>query len=177
MAINVSDLPPKYQAQALQKYMAQQARRGPPPSPAADGPQKASKYHNSPTERITPSGAVLRFDSQKEARRYDHLIALEQAGQNRDLRLQVDFTLQEAYTDTEGRRVRAIRYRADFTYRTPPAKRWAVYADDPVGWSDKLGIPWDLVVEDVKSRATRTKDYLLKRKLLKDKLGIDITEV
>ena len=177
MAINVTDLPPKYQAQALQKYMAQQARRGPPSSPAADGQQKASKYHNSPTERITPSGAVLHFDSQKEARRYDHLAALEQAGQIRDLRLQVDFTLQEAYTDTEGRRVRAIRYRADFTYRTPPAKRWAVYADDPVGWSEKLGLPWELVVEDVKSRATRTKEYLLKRKMLKDKLGIDITEV
>lgn len=177
MAIDVKDLPPKYQAQALQKYMAQQKRRGPPPSPAADGPPKAGKYHNSPTEQITPSGAVLHFDSQKEARRYDHLAALERAGQIRDLRLQVDFTLQEAYTDTEGRRVRAIRYRADFTYRTPTAKRWAIYADDPVGWSDKLGIPWELVVEDVKSRPTRTKEYLLKRKLLKDKLGIDITEV
>lgn len=66
MAIDVKDLPPKYQAQALQKYMAQQKRRGPPPSPAADGPPKASKYHNSPTERITPSGAVLHFDSQKD---------------------------------------------------------------------------------------------------------------
>ena len=114
MAIDVKDLPPKYQAQALQKYMAQQKRRGPPSSPAAGGPPKASKYHNSPTERVTPSGAVLHFDSQKEARRYDHLAALERAGQIRDLRLQVDFTLQEAYTDAEGRRVRAIRYRAAF---------------------------------------------------------------
>lgn len=165
MAIDVKDLPPKYQAQALQKYMAQQKRRGPPSSPAADGPQKASKYHNSPTERITPSGAVLHFDSQKEARRYDHLAALEQVGQIRDLRLQVDFTLQEAYTDTEGCRVRAIRYRADFTYQAPAAY-----------WTEK-GPMWDMVVEDVKSRPTRTKEYLLKRKLLKDKLGIDITEV
>lgn len=117
MAIDVKDLPPKYQAQALQKYMAQQARRGPPPSPTANDRQMASKYHNSPTERITPSGAVLHFDSQKEARRYDHLAALEKAGEIRDLRLQVDFTLREAYTDTEGHRERAIRYRADFTYR------------------------------------------------------------
>lgn len=172
MAINVTDLPPKYQAQALQKYMAQQKRRGPPPSPAANGPPKASKYHNSPTERITTSGAVLHFDSQKEARRYDHLAALEQAGQIRDLRLQVDFTLQEAYTDTEGRRVRAIRYRADFTYYRPPESgSHAAY------WADQAGAPWVLVVEDVKSRPTRTKEYLLKRKLLKDKLGIDITEV
>ena len=29
MAINISDLPPKYQAQAVKKYMEQQARRGP----------------------------------------------------------------------------------------------------------------------------------------------------
>lgn len=43
------------------------------------------------------------------------------------------------------------------------------------GWT--LEVPWDLVVEDVKSRPTRTKEYLLKRKLLKDKLGIDIIEV
>ena len=166
MAIDVKDLPPKYQAQAIQKYMAQQKRRGPPPSPAAGGPPKASKYHNSPTERITPSGAVLHFDSQKEARRYDHLAALEQAGQIRDLRLQVDFTLQEAYTDTEGRRVRAIRYRADFTY---------MKARDEL--RKKYGPMGALVVEDVKSRPTRTKEYLLKRKLLKDKLGIDINEV
>lgn len=46
-----------------------------------------------------------------------------------------------------------------------------------MGWSEKLGLPWDLVVEDVKSRPTRTKEYLLKRKLIKDKLGIEITEV
>ena len=38
-------------------------------------------------------------------------------------------------------------------------------------------IAWTKVVEDVKSRPTRTKEYLLKRKMLKDKLGIDITEV
>ena len=35
MAINISDLPPKYQAQAVKKYMEQQARRGPLPSAAA----------------------------------------------------------------------------------------------------------------------------------------------
>ncbi len=148
MAIDVKDLPPKYQAQALQKYMAQQKRRGPPPSHAADGPPKASKYHNSPTERITPSGAVLHFDSQKEARRYDHLAALERAGQIRDLRLQVDFTLQEAYTDTEGRRVRAIRYRADFTYYRPPGSGSHV-----AYWADRAGTPWVLVVEDTRRKS------------------------
>lgn len=156
MAISVTDLPPKYQAQAVKKYMEQQARRGHMPSAAAVRKQpKGTKYHNTPTERVTTSGAVLRFDSQKEARRYDYLIERERAGLIRDLRLQVDFTLQEAYTDTVGRRVRAIRYRADFTYREGDC----------------------LVVEDVKSRGTRTREYLLKRKLMKDRLRIDITEV
>ena len=65
--------------------------------------------------------------------------------------------IQEAYTDTEGRRVRAIRYRADFTYHE--------------------GAQGVQVVEDVKSRATRTREYAMKKKLLKDRFGIDITEV
>ena len=157
MAINISDLPPKYQAQAVKKYMEQQARRGLVPSAAAvQDPEKVNKYRNTPTTRVTASGAVLRFDSQKEARRYDFLIERERRGEIRDLRLQVDFTLQEAYTDTEGRRVRAIRYRADFTY---------------------YGAQGQKVVEDVKSRATRTREYAVKKKLLKDRFGIDITEV
>ena len=124
MTISVTDLPPKYQAQAMKQYMEQQARRGTAPS-AAKEPPKGTKYHNTPTERVTPSGAVLHFDSQKEARRYDHLILLEQSGQIRDLRLQVDFTLQEAYTDTEGRRVRAIRYKA-ILHTTPRQARAAM---------------------------------------------------
>lgn len=157
MAINLSDLPPKYQKQAMEKYMKQQKRRGSVPSAAAaQSADKAAKYHNTPTERVTASGTVLYFDSQKEARRYDHLTIRQQAGEIHDLRLQVDFTLQEAYTDQEGRRVRAIRYRADFTYRERDGR---------------------LVVEDVKSKPTRTREYLIKRKLMKERRGIDITEV
>ena len=157
MAINLSDLPPKYQQQAMEKYRKQQTRRGPMPSAAdVQDPGKPMKYRNNHTERVTSSGAVIRFDSQKEARRYDHLILRQQGGEIRDLRLQVDFTLQEAYTDQEGRRIRAIRYRADFTYKERDGR---------------------LVVEDVKSRPTRTREYLIKRKLMKDRHGIEITEV
>lgn len=176
MAISVSDLPPKYQQQAIEKYMKQQARRGHMPSAASvQEPPKGKKYHNAPTERVTPSGAVLHFDSQKEARRYDHLILCLQAGRIRDLRLQVDFTLQEAYTDTEGRRVRAIKYRADFTYRRKPS--WNLATMDPGEFADAMEWEWPLVVEDVKSRATRTKEYMMKRKLMKERFRIDITEV
>lgn len=158
MAVNISDLPPKYQAQAVKKYMEQQARRGLVPSAATvQEPRKVNKYRNTPTTRVTASGAVLRFDSMKEARRFDWLIERERRGEIRELRLQVDFTLQEAYTDTEGRRVRAIRYRADFTY-----------------YEGTQGVK---VVEDVKSRATRTREYAMKKKMLKDRFGLEITEV
>lgn len=172
MGVDVKDLPPAYQAQALRKWAEQERKkgRGHIPFPAADAPQKARKYHNKPTERVTDSGAVLRFDSQKEARRYDELAALEQAGLIRELRMQVDFTLQEAYTDTEGRRVRAIRYKADFTYKKRPAY-WTRYERQcPDGM-------WILVVEDVKSRATKTKQYAMKRKMMKERFNIDIQEV
>lgn len=164
MAIDVKDLPPAYQAQALQKWAEQERRKNRTSlhCPASGATGGGRKYHNKPTERVTDSGAVLRFDSQKEARRHDELAALEQAGEIRELRMQVDFTLQEAYTDTEGRRVRAIRYRADFTY-------WRY--DDPPGGSVRF------VVEDVKSRATRTKEYAMKRKLMKERFNIDIQEV
>ncbi len=167
MSIDVKDLPPAYQAQALRKLMERERRkqRAPLPSPADAPTGGGRKYHNKPTERVTPAGNVLRFDSQKEARRYDELATLERAGKIRDLRMQVDFTLQEAYTDTEGRRVRAIRYKADFTYMKQS------FVDRDGEWQ------WALVVEDVKSRATRTKEYILKRKLMKERFNIDIQEV
>ena len=167
MSIDVKDLPPAYQAQALRKWAEQERKkkRQPLHCPADAGPGKPTKYHNKPTERVTASGAVLHFDSQKEARRYDELATLERAGKIRDLRLQVDFTLQEAYTDGEGRRVRAIRYRADFTYQKP-------------SFVDRDGETcWALVVEDVKSKATKTKQYAMKRKMMQEHFGIYIQEV
>lgn len=173
MAISVSDLPPKYQAQAMKKYMEQQKRRGPsPPAAQPQDPAKGAKYHNTPTERVAASGAALHFDSQKEARRFDALAARLAAGQIRDLRLQVDFTLQEAFTDTEGRRVRAIRYKADFTYWERDTEEENMAAS--TGWPCES---WRYVVEDVKSKATRTAKYAMKKKMLKDRFGYDITEV
>ena len=96
---------------------------------------------------------------------HPELAALEQAGKIRDLRMQVDFTLQEAYTDGEGRRARAIRYRADFSY---------MRVKETIG---EYTFRDQLVVEDVKSRATRTKEYIMKRKLMKERFNIDIQEV
>ena len=166
MAVRIEDLPPWAQAQAQRKMAEQRRPKAPPPSPTpppwAGG---GEKYHNVRTQRTLEDGSKVDFDSKKEARRYDELIAMLRAGEIRELKLQPQFTIQEAYTTPEGRRVRAIRYQADFSYERPTAP-------DCTGT-----VHWLPVVEDVKSRATRTRVYEIKKKLLQEKFGIEIREV
>lgn len=172
--MRIEDLPPWAQAQAVNQIMARQRRsngRSRAPSPALPDDEEemprrtAAKYHNRKAVRITAEGNTLEFDSQKEARRYDKLVMLLAAGKIRDLKLQPEFTLQEAYTTLEGVRVRAIRYRADFSYER---------ATEP----DCCGeVHWLPVVEDAKSEATKTRVYAIKRKLMHERLGIDVREV
>lgn len=137
---SMADMPPR-----MRELYARQQFPG-----AAAAPKKDTKYHSTPAER-----AGVRFDSQKEARRYDELMVMLRAGIITDLRLQPQFTLQESYVTETGERIRAIRYTADFSYR----------------FGGKL------VVEDVKSAATRTKEYLRNKKFMRSKYGIDIQEV
>lgn len=107
------------------------------------------KYHNQPT---TVNG--IRFDSKREAMRYQELMLLLRAGEIRDLRLQQTITLIEGYTTPDGEKIRPETYRADFAY------------------VDKYG---NKVIEDVKGKKTQV--YLLKRKQVQDKLGIRIREI
>lgn len=149
MAINISDLPIQYQQQAMAKLAKQEQRK------RAELQQPARlKYGNVKTGR-----GDLHFDSKKEARRFDELAVELAAGAIKDLRLQVEFTLQAAYTTPTGERVRAIRYLADFTYYR------------------NTGGSWEYVVEDVKSKQTRTKTYMMKKKMMADRLGLTITEI
>lgn len=95
------------------------------------------------------------FDSRKEAARYRELKLMLLAGEIEDLRLQVPFELIPRQMD--GKRVaeRAVNYIADFVY-TENGKT---------------------VVEDVKSLATRTPEYIIKRKLMRWVHGIAVKEV
>lgn len=147
MAIDVRAFPPQMQKQILAKLSAE----------VQTGKQKENKYHN-----VKDSRGEIRFDSKREAARFDELMMLQQAGVIRNLKLQHDFTLQEAYTTPQGERIRAIRYKADFSYETQ---------------KDAEKTRWTLVVEDVKSKPTRTKDYAMKRKMFREKYGFSITEV
>ena len=93
------------------------------------------------------------FDSLKEARRYKELILLEQTGHISDLELQKEYELIPSQR-INGRVVeRAVKYRADFVYKE----------------NGKT------VVEDTKG--VRTKEYIIKRKLMLYVHGIRIKEI
>lgn len=95
------------------------------------------------------------FDSRKEADRYIELLWLLKANQITDLRRQVSFELIPAIREN-GRTVqRATHYIADFVYQQDG----------------------QTVVEDVKSPATKTPLYQMKKKLMRWQYGIDIQEV
>ena len=98
---------------------------------------------------------VYGFDSKKELRRFIELQALEKSGMITGLRRQVKFELIPAQKDDKGRSIeRACNYIADFVY-------------------NQDGI---MVVEDVKSKATMTPAYIIKRKLMLYIHGIRIQE-
>lgn len=123
------------------------------------GEVKTGKYRN-----IRTRVDGIPFDSQKEASRFIELKYLLQAGRIRNLKLQPQFTIQESYVTPEGERVRAIRYVADFSYERPTSP-------------DQNGqIHWLKVVEDVKSHATKTAQYEIKRKLMLERFGIAVEE-
>jgi hypothetical protein len=114
------------------------------------GGGSVNKYHN----RKTVLDGV-EYDSAKEARRGAELRLMEKAGLIKDLCAQVKYILIPAQK-RDGKTVeRPVTYIADF-----------VYTENG-----------ETVVEDVKSPATRTKEYVIKRKLMLWEYGLQIKEV
>ena len=121
-----------------------------------------NKYGN---RKVTTIGGEV-FDSQREAMRYQELRLLERAGAIKNLKRQVPFELIPAQREpgTVGKRgkvvqgkviEKAVSYIADF-----------VYTDSTTG---------ETVVEDTKG--FRTKDYVIKRKLMLYMHHIRINEI
>ena len=109
------------------------------------------KYGN---RKVTVDG--MTFDSVKEYSRWQELKLMERAGEIYELRRQVPFVLIPTQRDDRGKVIeREVKYIADFTYRSMKDHR--------------------LVVEDTKGMKTR--EYIIKRKLLLYRLGIRIKEV
>ena len=109
--------------------------------------RQENKYHNR-----TGGG----FDSRREERRYRELLLMQRAGKIAGLARQQRFELIPAQRDKSGKVIeRAVKYVADFCY-----------VDLDTG---------TVVVEDAKG--FRTKDYIIKRKLMLWVHGIRIREV
>lgn len=90
----------------------------------------------------------IRFDSRKEAKRYQELKLLERAGEIEHLELQPRFLLQDKFK-LDGVTHRKIEYVADFKYWVIKEERW--------------------IVEDVKG--VKTQVYKLKKKIFLNKYG------
>jgi hypothetical protein len=91
------------------------------------------------------------FDSKKEAGRYSELRLLESVGAIRDLKLQPRFDLIACNGEIVG------HFTPDFQY-----------------WSLELVC---LVVEDVKSEATKTTAYRLRKRLFEASHGLTLSEI
>ncbi len=111
--------------------------------------RKANKYGN---RKITRDGET--FDSVKEYRRFCELSLLEKAGMVTDLKRQVKYELIPSMRVNGKVAERPCTYVADFVYK------------------DESG---SVVVEDTKGY--KTKDYIIKRKLMLWVHGIRIREV
>lgn len=97
------------------------------------------------------------FDSKHEATRWIELKYMERAGLIKDLQRQVTYELIPAQKKNGKVVERACKYIADF-----------VYFDNHRG---------EIVVEDAKSKATKTGAYKIKKKLMLERFGIGIMEV
>ena len=109
-----------------------------------------SKYHS---RKITVDG--ITFDSHREARRYQELQLLLRAGEITQLQLQKKYTLIPAQKKPSGGTERAVTYTADF-----------VYIDNRTGKE---------TVEDAKG--VKTQQYIIRRKLMLWRYGIEVIEI
>lgn len=97
-----------------------------------------NKYFN---KKVIVDG--IKFDSKKEAKRYNELKLLKKAGLIKELELQKVFELQPKYTNNNGEHIRSITYKCDFFYYDNEKEQY--------------------IVEDTKGFKTET--YKLKKKL------------
>lgn len=113
------------------------------------------------------------YDSIHEYRRGQQLMLMQRAGEISNLRRQVSYEL-----------IPAQREKSTRVYKKGPKKGQLVpgkviekateYVADYVYTDNKTG---DTIVEDTKSKPTRTKDYVIKRKLMLWRYGIRVQEI
>ena len=118
-----------------------------------------TKYHS---KKVTREG--ITFDSQKEYRRFCELSLLEKAGAITDLKRQVEYVLIPAQREPDKVGVRGGKIKGKTVEQKCSYVADFVYTEDG-----------KTVVEDTKG--FKTKDYIIKRKLMLYVHGIKIREV
>ena len=118
------------------------------PLPRAGKTYSTNKYNN---KRCVYKD--MTFDSLKEMRYYKELELLQYYGKISELKRQVEFVLIETFK-LDDKTYRKTKYIADFTYKDENGKYHVV---------DTKGV--------------KTKEYMLKKKLMAWKYGIEIEEV
>ena len=124
-----------------------------------------NKYYNIKTK--ASDGTV--FDSRKEAQRWEQLLLLQKAGKIVELQRQGEYELIPNQYETYERFSKTGKRLKDGTRLI---ERKADYIADFVYHDAETG---ELIVEDTKG--VRTKDYILKRKLMLLVHGIKIREI
>ena len=101
----------------------------------------------------------ITFDSEMESKYYLHL--KEQGDVIKYLEIHKSFTLQEAFTDSEGNKHQAITYAPDFIFYDTRDKHW-YYVDTKGHLDDMSRLVWKLFVKHIETTETdqnRKKKY------------------
>lgn len=150
-----------------EEFFEFQKKRGKATSSASVPAKKPPKYRNKKVTIADPkTGEEITFDSKKECDFYFELLAREKAGEVYGIKRQVEYILQEAFTDITGKKQRAITYKADFVYkeRVNPKRAGKIVTSD------------NIIVHVVDVKGVRTDVYKLKKKMLAY-TGVIIEEV
>lgn len=115
---------------------------------------KKNKYRARKVTLPLPDGTDHTFDSKHEAEVYGDLWLQLQAGEISDLQIQVPFELIPKQKAPSGKTYRSCKYIADFVFKDAEGNTQV----------------WD-------AKGFRTKEFVIKRKLMLEKWGIEIIEV
>lgn len=127
--------------------------------------RNGTKYN---ATKITADGHT--FDSKHEYQRYCELKLLERGGVISDLQMQVKFVLIPSQYEPDT--VKVLKSGKEKVVKGKLIERECSYiADFVYQYNGKT------VVEDAKSPITRTKEYIIKRKLMLERHNIRIQEV
>ena len=156
MGIDLSQLSPAAQKQALAKLMELERRK----AEAMQKKPEKRKLHEQKTMGMLLDGRMVEFASKREQSRYGELALMQKAGDISDLQFQVKYELIPPQVRDDGTKERGISYIADFVYKDQNGK---TVVEDSKGYRNP-------------SSATYAK-FVMKRKLMLWVHGITIKEV